>query len=271
MRQTRLTGFLATLLLASCWPVAAEENGNCTAQHGWRGDGVGHAEVREERLAAAPETVIDPAMNGSIHVHGWANADIQVKACVQTFAPDADAALALAKRVTITDGAGRVVAKGPQPANQSANQAWWSVSYEVWAPSSANLELKANNGSINVDGMNGTVRAHTLNGSLKLKNVSGDVEGETTNGSLSVDVASGGWQGKGMKLNTTNGSIDMRLAQGVSADVEASTVNGRIRSDLSAANVNIEDKHDAKFTLGAGGAKIEARTVNGSVRISGAI
>jgi hypothetical protein len=267
MRQTRLTGFLAALLIAACWPVAAQDSGNCTEQHAWRGDGVGHAEIREERLAAAPETLIDPAMNGSIRVHGWANADIRVKACVQTFAQDAGAALALARQVTITDGPGRVVAKGPTP----ADQAWWSVSYEVWAPSSANLELKADNGSISVDGMNGAVRAHTLNGSLKLKNLSGDVEGETTNGSLSVDLASGGWQGKGMKLNTTNGSINMRLAQGISADVEASTVNGRIHSDLAAANVNIEDKHDAKFTLGAGGAKIEARTVNGSVRISGAI
>ena len=266
MRQMRLMGCFGILLMAAaCWPAAAEDSDWCQEQKSWRDQGtVGHAEVREERLPASADVLIDPDQNGSIHVHGWANAEIQVKACVRTVALDAGAAAALAKQVTITDGPGRVIAKGPEP----ANQAWWSVSYEVWVPSAANLELKADNGSISVDGTNATIRAHTRNGSLKLKNVSGDVEGKTQNGSLSVDLASGAWQGKGMKLNTANGSIDMRLTPGISAEVEASTVNGRIRNDL-AADVKGDDKHEAKFTLGAGGAKIEARTVNGSVTISG--
>jgi DUF4097 and DUF4098 domain-containing protein YvlB len=100
-----------------------------------------------------------------------------------------------------------------------------------------------------------------------LKNVTGEVDGESTNGSLSIDLANGDWQGKGLKLNTVNGSIQLHLPETVSADVEASTINGRIQSEFS-ANVNLEDRHSAKFTLGAGGPKIEARTVNGSVQIS---
>jgi hypothetical protein len=264
MRQIRLTGYFGVFLMASCWPLAAQDSGWCSEQHSWRGDGmVSHSEVREERIPAGAETLVDPAQNGSIHVHGWANADIQVKACVQASGTDAAAAAALAKQVTITDGAGRVAAKGPVTADHS----WWSVSYEIWAPSSSNLELKTNNGSISVEGMTAKISAHTLNGSVKLTNVGGDVESETTNGSLDLDLANGGWQGKGLTLNTVNGSIRLNLPPNVSADVEASTVNGRIRTEF-AADVNGEDKHSAKFTLGAGGAKIEARTVNGSVQIS---
>jgi Putative adhesin len=250
------------LLLIAAWPVAAQDN--WCSDHSFHSDGmVSHSEVRQERLPAAGENVVDPAMNGSIRVHAWTNADIQVKACVQAAAQDASAAAALAKQVTITDGPGRVVAKGPSPVDRS----WWSVSYEIWVPASANLQLNANNGSINVEGVAGTIRAHTLNGSLKLKNVTGEVDGESTNGSLSIDLANGDWQGKGLKLNTVNGSIQLHLPETVSADVEASTINGRIRSEFS-ANVNLEDRHSAKFTLGAGGPKIEARTVNGSVQIS---
>lgn len=259
MKMNVLASFL---LMAAGLPLAAQDNW-CT-DRSFHADGlVSHSEVREQRLPVAGENVVDPGMNGSIRIHGWANADIQVKACVQAAAEDASAAAALAKQVTITDGPGQVVAKGPSPADRS----WWSVSYEIWAPVSANLQLTANNGSIRLEGMAGQVRAQTLNGSIQLKNVSGDVDGETTNGSLSVDLANGPWQGEGLKLNTVNGSIQLHLPETISADVAASTVNGKIRTEFF-SNVNTDDPHSAVFTLGAGGPKIEARTVNGSVQIS---
>jgi DUF4097 and DUF4098 domain-containing protein YvlB len=248
-------------LLAACLPLAAQENW-CSNQ-GYHSDGrVSHSEVREQRLAAASETLVDPAQNGSIRVHAWANGDIQIKACVQTGAVDQSAAEALAKQVTITDGAGRVVAKGPS----SNDSSWWSVSYEIWAPSSANLKLRALNGSISVEGMSSQIQAHTTNGSVKLKDVGGDVQGETTNGSLKIDLSSSGWQGKGLKLNTVNGSIQLHLPANFSADVEASTVHGRVQSDFP--SLNSEDHHNVTFSVGSGGPKIEARTVNGSVQIN---
>jgi DUF4097 and DUF4098 domain-containing protein YvlB len=258
----RISALAAFLMLAVGLPLAAQDDW-CT-NHSFHSDGmVTHSEVREQRLPVAGENIVDPGMNGSIRIHAWANADFQVKACVQAAAEDASAAAALVKQVTITDGAGRVVAHGPS----TEDHTWWSVSYEIWAPTSANLQLNANNGSISLEGMAGQIRAQTLNGSIKLKNVSGDVDGETTNGSLLVDLPSGSWQGKGLKLNTVNGSIQLHLPETISANVEASTVNGRIRTEFF-ANVNVDDAHSAVFTLGAGGPKIEARTVNGSVQIN---
>jgi hypothetical protein len=257
----KLSALVPFLLLAFRLPLAAQDN--CT-DHSFHSDGmVSHSEVREQRLPAAGENVVDPGMNGSIRIHAWANADFQVKACVQAAAEDAGTAAALVRQVTITDGAGRVVAKGPSTPDHS----WWSVSYDIWAPSSANLQLNANNGSISIEGLAGQIRAQTLNGSLKLKNVSGSVEAETTNGSLSVDLAGGAWQGKGLKLNTVNGSIQLHLPENISANVAASTVNGKVRTEF-AADVSTEDRHSATFTLGAGGPQIEAHTVNGSVQIS---
>jgi DUF4097 and DUF4098 domain-containing protein YvlB len=183
---------------------------------------------------------------------------------VQAAAEDANTAAALVRQVTITDGPGRMVAKGP---SSTPDHSWWSVSYEIWAPTSANLQMNANNGSISMDGLAGQIRAHTLNGSLKLKNVSGSVDAETTNGSLSVDLAGGFWQGKGLKLNTVNGSIQLHLPENISANVAASTVNGKIRTEFT-SDVAMEDRHSATFALGAGGPQIEAHTVNGSVQIS---
>jgi len=247
-------------MLAACFPLAAQENW-CSAYSSHTDGMITHAEVREERLAAATENTINPAQNGSIRVHGWTNAGIQVKACIQSTARDESTAEILAKQVTISDGPGRVVAKGPS----SNDNSWWSVSYEVWAPAAANLKLEAFNGSIHVEGMAGHIRAHTLNGSVKLKDVGGEVDGETTNGSLSVDLTGNGWHGAALRLNTVNGSIQLHLPSALSAAVEVSTVHGRVQSDF-ATEGKPEDKNSVKFTLGGGGAKIEAHTVNGSVQ-----
>lgn len=262
MKQIRLT---TLLVIAGCLPLAAQENW-CSNQ-GWHSDGmVNHSEVREEHLAAvAAANVVNPEQNGSIRVHGWANSDILVKACVQAAAPDMGTAEALAKQVTVTDGPGRVVAKGPTPTD---HHSWWSVSYEIWVPAAASLELDANNGSIHVEGTLGQIRAHTLNGSVKLKDVSGDVEGETTNGSLTIELATGSaWHGTGLKLKTVNGSINLQLPASFGAEVAASTVNGSVKSDFP-TGLDPKERHNVQFTMGAGGPKIEAETVNGSVRIS---
>ena len=252
------------LVLAGCLPLAAQQENWCS-DPGWHSDGmVNHSEVREQHLAVAATNFVDPAQNGSIRVHGWANSDMLVKACVRAAAHDAGEAEALAKQVTVADGPGRVVAHGPKTENHS----WWSVSYEIWAPVTANLDLKASNGSIHVEGTAGQIRAHTLNGSLHLKDVGGDVEGETTNGSLTIELAGSGWQGKGLTLKTQNGSIHLQLPANFGAEVEASTVNGRVKNDFSNAPTNPEDQHNLRVTIGAGGPKIEAHTVNGSVKIS---
>jgi hypothetical protein len=250
------------LVMVGCWPLAAQNNW-CSNQ-GWHSDGqIQHSEVREEHLAPAAENVVDPAQNGSIRVHGWANNDILVRACVQGTGISEGAAEAMVKQVTVTDGPGRIIANGPKPANNS----WWNVSYDIWVPAAANLQLTAFNGSIHVEGTAGKIHAHTLNGSVKLKDVAGDVDGETTNGSLTIELAAGGWHGTGLKLNTTNGSINLQLPSSIGAEVEASTVHGRVKSDFSEGQ-SADERQNVTFTIGGGGPKIEAHTVNGSVQIS---
>jgi len=254
----------ALLVVAGCVPLAAQENW-CTDQ-GWNNNGmVTHHEVREQHLAAAAQNEVNPAGNGSIHVHGWSNSDILVKACVQATAHDIGTAESLAKQVTIIDGPGRILAHGPE----TRNNTWWSVSYDIWVPTSASLDLHASNGSIHVENTLGQIRAHTENGSVHLKDVSGDVEGETTNGSLTIDLAQGTPQGgKGLKLKTVNGSIHVQLPATFGAEVEASTVNGSVNNDFVEMDRDKRQQRTQRFTIGSGGTKIEAETVNGSVKIT---
>lgn len=253
--------FSVAIMTSLCLSGWANED-SCSAKNFHSNGMVSHAEIRQQRVASADENYINPGMNGSIKVHGWANDDVQVKACIEAAAGSESEAIALAQQVQITEGPGRIVASGAS----SNDRSWWSVSYEVWLPETAKVKMDASNGSISVDGVRGMLHFHTLNGSVKLSRVGGAIAGSTTNGSVTVELEGNGWKGSGMDVSTTNGSVRVNLPENFSANVEASTVNGSLRTDFP-VTVSGEIQKHLTFVLGSGGPSIKATTVNGSVHI----
>ncbi len=234
----------------------------CSANRFHVNDLVSYAESRQQRLPNGSTNYVNPGENGSIRVHGWNNSDVLVKACIQAAAPTDSEARALAAQVTIARGVGQIEPTGPE----KGDQRYWGVSYEIWVPNASSLDLKANNGSIGVQNVQGQIRFHTSNGSVHLSEVAGDVEGSTTNGSLTIDLSGSGWTGNGLRAQTTNGSVRLNVPENFSAHVQASTVNGRVQVDFP-ITVSGEVGKSMSFQLGSGGPLIEAKTVNGSVHI----
>ncbi len=256
---------LAVLIFGSAAGLQASDEG-CTANHNdhsWWGRSAGFAQVRQERLPGSSFNTVDPGSNGSIQIHGWRNADVLVKACIQTQAPSESEAREIASKVRITRGAGHIEASGPS----SHGNRNWTVSYEIWMPRESETKLETENGFIHVDGLAGRLRFHTTNGSVELREVGAEVAGDTTNGSITVDVAHGDRFGSNLRLETTNGNIRLALPENFSARVQASTVNGSIKTDFP-VTVNGEIGKSVAFTLGDGGPQVEARTTNGSVHIT---
>jgi hypothetical protein len=235
----------------------------CSANNFHVNDLVSYAETREQRVAPQSDSAIDPGANGSVVVHGWNNNDVLVKACIQAAAGSDSEARALASKVAIMRGPGQLKPDGPS----SDSSHYWGVSYEVWVPNRSNLEINTNNGSISIETVEGKIRFRTLNGSVHLAQVGGDVDGTTTNGSVHVDLAGSSWSGRGLNATTTNGSIQLNVPENYSANVETSTVNGRVHVDFP-VEVSGDVGKSLSFQLGSGGATIQARTTNGGVHIS---
>lgn len=254
--------FSFSMQASAASPVWKSVSDNCTANHFHVNDLASYAEMKEQRLPAAATDSIDPGVNGSVKVHGWSQADVLVKACVQTAADTESEAQALVPQISIAQGAGQIEPSGPS----NNEHRYWSVSYEVWVPNSSNLDLKAHNGSIRVETVHGAIRFHTVNGSVSLADVGGDVNGSTVNGSLSIDLAGNAWNGSGLDAETTNGSVNLNLPEHYSAQVDASTVNGRVKVDFP-VTISGEIGRNMSFQLGNGGPTIKAKTVNGSVHI----
>lgn len=221
------------------------------------------AESREQHLAAASNTSINPGPNGGITVHGWNNQDVLIKACIHAAAPTEAEANALLKEIKIARGPGDIQPDGPA----SSHSRHWDVSYEIWMPNKSNVDMHALNGGISIESLEGRLRFRTENGGVHLTDVAGDVDGVTQNGGVTIELRGSSWRGAGLRAETTNGGIQMRVPEGYSADVEASTVNGGLHVDFP-VQVSGNIGKSLSFKLGSGGPPIRAKTINGGVHIS---
>ncbi len=240
----------------------------CAEQRGDRDRDRGHVcEVRDSRLPApvGPLTV-DASPNGGIRVEAWDQADVLVRAVVQTWGDDDAEAKDLAGRVRVNAAGTRVTAEGPDRV-EGRRRSGWSVSFRVWAPRQTALALSARNGGISLHGMQGESRFSTTNGGVTLDGVGGKVVGTTRNGGVNVRLDGTRWEGDGLDVETTNGGVSVAVPSGYSAELETSTVNGAFRTELPLTVQGRLDRQ-VKATLGSGGPLLKVTTTNGGVRIT---
>ncbi len=126
-------------------------------------------------------------------------------------------------------------------------------------------DMRTSNGSVEVNGMEGDGEVRNTNGSIKLINVRGAFQASTTNGSIALDGELA--QGAACRLESSNGSVKVKLAGEPSLRIDARTSNGRVRSELQASKVTSQDKNHLVATIGEGEGELFVRTTNGSVLI----
>lgn len=219
-------------------------------------------EVRELKDSGAGRLEILDGSNGSISVTGSSRRDIVVSARVVTSADRESDAKALAKEVTITLENGRVRSTGP---DSQRGRSWW-VSYRAEVPAAFDLALDTSNGSIAVTGVRGRIDAESSNGSLKLTDLGGRVNARSSNGSVHVTLTGTQWDGEGLTVVTSNGSARLDVPEKYNARLTAGTNNGSLNLDIPVM-VQGQISKRLETTLGSGGAPIDVRTSNGSLRI----
>lgn len=231
-----------------------------TCQTGHTGQQPRFCETRDFTLPATlgQPLTIDANTNGSISVKGWDGPEVRVRATVTAWAgTEAEAhAHATAIRISTTDN--KLIATTPDGAQQAA------VSYEVFVPRRTALALTTQNGSIKLTGMQSTITFSAQNGSVSLTDLSGQVTGKTVNGSLSIKLGGQQWQGDGLDVETTNGSIRWDVPADYSAQFLTGTTNGSLRTTLPQSDPKAH-RHEVKTVLGKGGQPVKALTTNGSV------
>ena len=267
--------FLLLLALFSAAPLALAQSQRTLPDDPWCNDSDGYTsryekacEVREYVLPAAALD-LDPGQNGGVIVCVWDRADVLVRAKVDAQARTQDEARRLLGATRVTANGGRVRAAFPNTGrNESA-----SVSYKVFAPARTDLQVRTHNGGVSVEGLRGDIGVQAMNGGISLRGVAGEVRARTTNGGISIALAGDAWEGKGLDAESTNGGISIRVPEGYSADIEASTQMGRISAPgLVVSGATRTDKRsfgdEIQGTLGQGGPTVRAVTRNGGISIT---
>lgn len=238
----------------------------CSSKN-WSSERVNFREVRETAIPATGTVNVDGGQNGGISVKGDDRVDVLVRACIQTWGKSDESAKAVAGNI-------RINTSGTIKVENSVDAKDWSVSYQIIVPRSTNLNLKAHNGGISINGVDGSAQFETTNGGLNVVNAAGQFRGLTTNGGVNVVLSGNSWKGGGLDMLTTNGGVHLTMPAHYAAHIETGTINGGYRSDMPALDIDRTDPNERRramrisTTINGGGPPIKVVTTNGGVRIN---
>ncbi len=108
----------------------------------------------------------------------------------------------------------------------------WGVSYQLQGPHSTDFQLETHNGGISVDWVSGAITARAVNGGLSLAHIGGPINARTTNGGVSVSLDNSDTGNSPVFVETTNGGVSLTVPEDFNGELNVSTTNGRLRSDV---------------------------------------
>ncbi len=207
-------------------------------------------------------------INGAVHISAWERNEVKVDAVKSA---DSKERLDDA-RIEVDSSTGRLSIR-TKYRDHDLTFSWGShnnppsVEYTLTVPRTVRLdEIKLINGSLDVIGVSGEVRASCINGRLDAHNLSGRADLSTINGHL--DAKFDQLSGSSVELKSVNGSVALTIPSDSKAEIDASTVSGGIDNDFGLhVNNHRFVGHDLRGELGNGGPRIKLENVNGRIEI----
>jgi opacity protein-like surface antigen len=139
-----------------------------------------------------------------------------------------------------------------------------TAEFTVRVPRGVNVDLATVNGGLDVRGATAEVVARTVNGSVRAETGGGPVRATTVNGSVWARMASVG-DARDLEFASVNGSVTVEVPASLGAEVELSTVSGRVGTEFPLTVTGRIDPRRLRATIGDGSRHVRLRTVNGNV------
>jgi Putative adhesin len=213
-------------------------------------------------------------INGSVHIVGWDRNEVKVDAVKSAWSKERLDEATI--EVSATQDEFSIHTEYPEHGhNQTFNYNSddeknnpASVEYTISVPRQARLEkINLVNGRLDVQDVTGEIRASCVNGRIQARNLQGPFSLQTVNGELEANVAQ--LSPSIMKLSSVNGKLRVTLPSDAQAEVDASTVSGRISDDFGLAVTRHQYVGQTLHgQLGAGGTKLNLSNVNGPIEIN---
>jgi DUF4097 and DUF4098 domain-containing protein YvlB len=211
-------------------------------------------------------------ISGGVQIKVWDRAALQLDAVKKAYRKDR---LAEAKiEVTASEENIRIKTEYPDSSlnfrggeRRYDNPA--TVEYTLTVPRRAVLEsIELINGSLDIEGVEGNVKASSINGRVTASGLLGEAKLSTINGQLQATFTRLD-ESKSITLNSMNGSVNLIIPSDSNAMIRAGTVHGSISNDFGMQVRHGEYVgHDLEGQIGTGGPRIKLDNVNGSIKIS---
>jgi len=256
-------------------------------------------------------------MNGSIELSGWDQDTVDISGVKYAATPELRDAI----KIDIVETGNSIQIRTIKPSERHGNL---GAKYVIRVPRKTELaRITSSNGAIRVTDMEGGARLRSSNGGIHVANLKGNLDAQTSNGGIEVQDAEGATilrtsngrvhaegvrgsleahssngginvhlakteAGRPVRLDTSNGSIDLTVDNTNQNDVYASTsnagitvhmpssINARVRAHTSNASISSDfdvqvqgqiSKHSLEGTIGSGGPVLDLSTSNGGIRL----
>jgi DUF4097 and DUF4098 domain-containing protein YvlB len=211
-------------------------------------------------------------INGGVQIKVWDQASVQVDAIKRAYRRER---LAEAKiEVSATEENIRIKTEYPdENQNFRSGEGRYNnpaiVDYTLTVPRKAVLEsIDLINGSIDIDGVEGNVKASSINGKVMAKGLAAEARLSTINGPLQVTFTQLD-ESKAIELGSVNGNVTLIIPSNANASIRANTVHGGISSDFGLKVKHGEYVgHSLDGQIGTGGPRIKLANVNGGIQIN---
>lgn len=211
-------------------------------------------------------------INGGVQIKVWDQASVQVDAIKKAYRQNR---LNEAKiEVNATEENIRIRTEYPyENQNFRSDERRYenpaTVEYSLTVPRKAILEsIELVNGSIDIDGVEGSVKATSINGRVNARGLVSEVRLSTINGPLTATFNQLD-ETKPISLNSVNGNLTLVIPSNANASIRAGTVHGGISSDFGLKVKHGEYVgHSLDGQIGTGGPRIKLANVNGGIKIT---
>ncbi len=205
-------------------------------------------------------------INGGVQIKVWDRAAVQVDAIKRSSRKERLADL----RIEVNSTEDNINIKTDYSDwNQNYRGDRWdnaSVEYTLTVPRKALLQsIELVNGSLDIEGAEGSVKASSINGPVTARGLSGEVKLSTINGPLKATLTQLD-ESKPISLGSVNGPVTLIIPSDSNASVRAGTVHGGITNDFGLRVKHGEYVgHNLDGQIGTGGPRIKLGNVNGPI------
>ena len=127
------------------------------------------------------------------------------------------------------------------------------------------VEVGTSGGGIEADSIDGGLAADTSGGPIRINGITGRVRAHTSGGLIDVVLSKG--NAHGGVIETSGGSISVKVDPAVNLDVDASSSGGSVSTNLPLRGMDSFWRNNLRGTLGSGGELLRVHTSGGWLRL----